>query len=171
MKHIKTAVMPLIGLLVLGSISQAKDRQGAQVVATMKSGAEIKGELIAVKKDFLVLSSREPAVVSDQSIKVEDIREVRVARPSKAGSGALIGLLAGAAFGAVGAAANNGSSSFHFPVVGMAATGGVLGLVVGAIAGAAAGGHTSFVLENRPQYITDSTLVRLSRYTRIPVVQ
>ena len=159
------ALLP-IGFLLLGSVSSAADRKGAQVVITAKSGSETRGELLAVKKDFLVVSSPSSGEVNDLSLPIADIHEVKIVKRTQAGKGALIGTLAGAAFGVVLAAMQN-EDSFHFSTGFWAVTSGLSGTVYGAIIGAGVGKDRTLVFDKMPESVRQANLVSLSRYARI----
>jgi hypothetical protein len=177
MSNTRTIAVLLIGFLVCGSISWATERTGAQVAVSLKSGSETRGELMAVKKDFLVLSSSSLDKVSDQSVPVADVRAVKIVRRSKVGTGALIGLLAGAGGGALlGLAAGNDDPGFFSLSATdkagiLAAFFGLVGVAVGSIAGAATGVDTSFGLENQSAKAVQETLGLLSRSARIQGIQ
>ncbi len=177
MKRSEAIAFILFGLMVLGSISWATERQGAQVVVTLKSGGKITGELLAVKKDFLVLSADGSGMVRDESIAVQDVREVKVIRRSKAGTSMLIGLLAGAGTGAVIGYSDGNDEPGFFSFTArqkaaiMAVGAGLTGLLVGAIVAGANGADISFRLDNGPKYKVHSALVELSRHARVPELQ
>jgi len=177
MKNSKAIAFMLFGFLICGSLSWPTERQGAQVAVALRSGPEKRGELVAVKKDFLVLSSRSFDTVSDQSIPVADVRAVTIILPSKAGSGALIGLLAGAGGGAaVGLALGNDPPGFFSLTAGEKAGAlgvvfGLLGAAVGGIAGLAKGADIPYVLDNKPETVVRESLGLLSRSARIQGIQ
>jgi hypothetical protein len=181
MKHSKMLVVMLLGLMVLRAVSWAAERRGAQVVVSLTSGLEMQGELVAVKKDFLVLSSSSTSqgasVITDESIAVADVREVKVIRRSKAGTGALIGLAAGAAGGAALALMQGDDSGgwVRFSVgqkIGPYALAfGLLGTATGAIAGVATGSDTIFELAHQPASQVRENLARLSRMAKIQGIQ
>jgi hypothetical protein len=175
----KTSVLMVFAMffLLASSLGTGRERQGAQVVVTMKSGVAVEGELIAVKRDFLAVSSSGWGEVSDQSIAVKDVREVKVIRRSKAALGAFIGLLAGAGGGALLGSASGNDRSGLIQLSSSEKAGlfafvfGVTGLTVGVIAGALSGADESFSLENKSGQVVSSTLSRLSDYARIKGIQ
>lgn len=170
----KASALMVLAVLFFPFFSLGATRQGkgANVTILKKDGFQLSGKLVAVKKDFLVLSSPGSEAVSDQSIAVADVREVKVIRHSNAGSGALIGLLAGAAFGAAAAAGENDTGGpFHFGAGYSIAVNGVGYALIGALIGSGTGGNKSFVLENIPETVRQARLVNLSRFARVQGLQ
>jgi hypothetical protein len=90
--HKVAAIGLALLLLSLPTWLSARERRGANLVVTLKDGQQIKGELIAVKPDSLLLLDSAGA---DQSVDLAGIRSVRIVRRSKALLGAACGLLAG----------------------------------------------------------------------------
>jgi hypothetical protein len=80
-------------LLSLPTLLSARERRGANLVVVQKDGQTVKGELIAVKSDSLLLLN--PAGM-DESVDIAGIRSIRIVIKSKGGTGFLIGFLAGA---------------------------------------------------------------------------
>lgn len=92
------AGMLVLSLLALSSGLSAKERRGATLVITKLDGARVRGELIAVKPESLLLLTDRSA---DASVALADIREVRVIRRSHALLFATIGGAASAIPGAL----------------------------------------------------------------------
>jgi len=74
----------------------SKERRGAKLIITKLDGQLIKGELITVKPNSLLLLDTEG---KDVSVDIADIRAIRTMRKSKALLGAGIGFGAGALLG------------------------------------------------------------------------
>jgi len=91
---LKFAAWALIALFLLSSpaAARARERRGAPVVVTKLDGAQVAGELIAVRPDSLLLLSSG----TDVSIALTDIKAVRVVRKSRALPLAIGGFLTGA---------------------------------------------------------------------------
>jgi hypothetical protein len=85
-------VLAFLILILPGALS-ARERRGANLVVVQKDGQTVKGELIAVKSDSLLLLN--PAGM-DESVDIAGIRSIRIVIKSKGGTGFLIGFLAGA---------------------------------------------------------------------------
>jgi hypothetical protein len=130
-----TSLMLVAAVLLLGSSATAKERRGADVVVTKKGGAQLSGELIAVRTDSLLLYDSSG---KDVRVDVTDIRQVEIRKRAarSIGTGALIGLAAGVLYGAL-----VGSEAVGRSVA--TVVGGTLGAGAGGIVGLAAGAATS----------------------------
>jgi len=89
----------IFSLMMLPTSLYAKKR-GAKIVVTKLDGQQIKGELITVKPNSLLLLNTEG---KDVSVDIADIKVIRIVKKflDKAGLGAGIGLLIGGAAGAL----------------------------------------------------------------------
>ncbi|KPK78725.1 MAG: hypothetical protein AMJ89_00540 [candidate division Zixibacteria bacterium SM23_73] len=87
----------VFSLLALSGNLIAKERRGAKLVIQKKDGQEVSGELIAVKKNSLIM------LVSgaDASIDIQDIAVIKIVKKSKLWKGAGLGLLLGGLGGAM----------------------------------------------------------------------
>jgi len=74
-----------------------KEKKGADLNVIKKDGQQIKGKLISVKKDSLLLSETEAQ--NDISIDIKDIGFIKIKRKQKTLTGAGIGLLLGIGLG------------------------------------------------------------------------
>ncbi len=88
----------VFSLMMLSVNLYAKERRGATLIITKKDGQRIKGELITVKPNSLLLLDTEG---KDVSVDIADIRVIRVVKRSKLLLGAGLGLLIGAGLGAL----------------------------------------------------------------------
>jgi hypothetical protein len=79
--------------------SGAEKNTGARVSVQSKDGRAVEGELVAVKGRSLVLA--DSVMMTSAEIAVEDIVRIRIVRKSRVFSGLGIGVLAGAASGAL----------------------------------------------------------------------
>jgi hypothetical protein len=135
----------------------AKERRGVEVVIQTQNGQQVRGELIVVKQNsLLLLDSRSGA---DVSVDIVNIVLVKIVKKSKAGQGALFGFLAGAGLGAINAAAdkvnreedpwqNFWESTFDVAAfVFLVLTGTIVGLTIGSV-----------MCQNRDQAAAPSTL-------------
>lgn len=82
----------IFSLMMLSANLYAKERRGAKLKVTKLNGQLIKGELIAVKPNSLLLLDTEG---KDVSVDIEEIKVIRVVKKSKALVGATYGALAG----------------------------------------------------------------------------
>jgi len=135
----------MIALLILSSLAAAEERRGAEILITKKDGTQVSGELVAVKKDSLLLVANEPAAGMDLTVGLKDIKEVKIVKKSKAGKGLLYGLLLGGGGGAAaGLLSGDDPDGFvSFSASDKAALFGIffggLGLVIGGIVGGLSG--------------------------------
>ncbi len=112
----------------------AKERRGAGLVVASKDRSSVGGELIAVRRDSLLLLT---AAGKDESVRIEEISSISIVKESRAGTGALVGLLVGGVVG--GAASANENSGYGeaiaFWVLLSGFIGGGIGLAIGEMAG------------------------------------
>ena len=87
----------IFSLMILSVNLYAKERRGAKLIVTKLDGQLIKGELITVKPNSLLLLDTEG---KDVSVGIEDIKVIKIAEKLGVAWGALVGLLGGAGFGA-----------------------------------------------------------------------
>lgn len=123
----------------------AKERRGADLLILEKDGTQIRGELIAVKQNSLLLLDAVSG--ADVQANIEDINAVTIIKRSKAGKGALMGFLAGSGIGVISVLSAGGnheedvwagffSDIFKALAVALFITAGtVIGLIIGAAAG------------------------------------
>jgi hypothetical protein len=88
-----------IMLIVLAAqpLSANRERRGSTVVVTMTDGSQVKGELLAVKNDSLLVYDR--AADQGQNLDLKQIDQVNVVKKSKIGLGLAIGLGVGLVLG------------------------------------------------------------------------
>jgi hypothetical protein len=162
-------VLTLLMLVLPGALS-ARERRGGKLVVVQKDGQTVKGELIAVKSDSLLLLT--PAGM-DESVDIAGIREIKVVKKSRVLKGALYGFLVGAVVGSViysvaTAGLDNEDRAdydpaFMWPTL-FGAAGGLVGLVPGALAGL----DKTFRLEGMSESALKNVLADLRTKARIP---
>lgn len=139
--HNVAAIGLALLLFSLPALLSARERRGADLVITLKDGKAVTGELIAVKKDSLLLLN---FAGKDESVDIAGVREIKVVKKPHIVKGGLYGLAAGAALGTVVyLAAISGKAKDirdDYPLFGVwamvfAAPAGLLGLGAGALAG------------------------------------
>ena len=155
----------VVSFLVLPAGLSAKERRGANLIVTRLDGSQLSGELIAVKRDSLLLLSNG----RDESVDLADIKTVRIVKKSLAGKGALYGFLAGAAGGALWGSANqdedvwgNGTALVAGAYVG--AIGALSGLLLGSVAGL----DSSFTFAGKPETVVNEYWDKLRAHAREP---
>jgi hypothetical protein len=73
------------------------EKKGAEIVIQKRGGLNVRGELIAVKEDSLLLMERESG--SDVSVDIREIRTIVIVKKPKLNYGFFGGLLVGGALG------------------------------------------------------------------------
>jgi len=104
----------------------AKGRRGALIMLTKADGAEVRGELVSVKPDSIILLRSGDVL----TIPRDKVHSVTLMRRSRRGSGALTGLTTGAIVGVVWSA---GAKDDRYQRLSGVIFGG-LGLVIGMVA-------------------------------------
>ena len=156
-----TAIGLALLLLSLPAVLSARERRGANLVITLKDGQQIKGELIAVKPDSLLLLN---LAGKDESVDLVGIRSIRIVIKSKARLGGACGLLAGTLIGGIEVALEGGARV----EIGLGIVfGGILGGVVGRGVGAIAGTDKTIQLEGKSESEVRKALAYLRKKSRI----
>jgi len=140
-----------------------KEKHGAKLLITKKDEQQIKGELITVKPNSLLLLNTEG---KDVSIDIADIKVIRIVKKSKgARTGFLIGgglaLIGG--IGQIGAEVHGFIPSFIDGLIFFALPGALLGGLIGAAAGA----DKTIQIEGMTDLEIRDTLDKLRKKARI----
>jgi hypothetical protein len=156
-------------LLRLPVFLSARERRGAEVVVTLKGGQTAAGELIAVKRDALLLLN---SAGKDESVDIVGIREIKVIIKSQALKGTLYGFLAGAALGTVAYLATTlGKESYvrdDYPTYGVwAMAPAIPGALIGLGAGELAGKNKTIQLEGKSKLEVRQAMTYLRGNARI----
>ncbi len=93
-----TALFLVFSVLVLSGNLLAKERKGAELIVQIKGGQQVKGELITINKDALLLLDPEGA---DVRVDIDDISVIKIVKKSKTLLGVSLGLIAGVGAGAL----------------------------------------------------------------------
>ena len=152
----------VFSLLALSGNLYAKKR-GAELLITKKDRQQIKGELITVKPNSLLLLDAEG---KDVSIDIAEIKVIRIVKKSKILKGAGIGLIIGGGGGALlGQAANCTETPQAWILV--ALIGGGVGVLTGVILGAIAGIDKTIQIEGKSDLEIREALDKLRKKARI----
>ena len=156
-------VSGLAGLLLMTPMAQAGARTvGAKVeVMTKQASERIKGELVGVRSDALVIETREGA---GRTIEMKDISKIRVYRKSQAVMGVVLGALAGVGVGYLASRGQGNIANGVYTIY----VGVPLGGLVGGITGALMGAGDSYDLTSMPAAEVDKLIVRLRKKARVP---
>lgn len=169
----------VFSLMMLSVNLYAKERRRATLIIQRKSDqikntrlkgtpweeiTGVRGELIAVKQDSLLLLDAEG---KDVSIDIADIKVITIVKKSKMLLGAGLGLLIGGGIGAlIGVLGSKGEEeliAINAPTFGL--LGGAVGLLIGGIAGAGAG--KTIQIEGRTNSEIQETLDYLRKKARV----
>ena len=94
----KFIALLLIFSLMMLSVNLYAKKKGVEVIVTKKNGLQIRGELITVKKDSLLLLF---ARRMDVSVGIEEIEVITIVKKSTFWKGPVLGLLIGAGIGVI----------------------------------------------------------------------
>lgn len=159
-----TAVFLVLSLLWLSGSLYAEVK-GAEIVIQKKGGQQIKGELIAAKKDSLLLMEEKSG--ADITVGVEDIEVISIVKKSKVGMGALFGLLAGVAVGGVIYASSDQDEMLDMSGAIYGAGALVLGLATGTLFGIQAGVDKKYLIDGKSDSEIRGILQELRTKARI----
>jgi hypothetical protein len=84
------AVILTLGMVMAGIPLAARERTGATVEVSLIDGRMVKGELLAVKEDALLVYDQDAG--SGERLDLQQVNQVMVLKKSKFGQGLLIGL-------------------------------------------------------------------------------
>ena len=161
------ALFLIFSLLTLSANLYAKERRGAKLIVTKTDGQKIRGELITVKPNSLLLLDTDG---KDVSIDIVDIKVIRVVKKSKVGKGAGIGFAIGALVGvSLALVAPDGASTLGY-FIGAGAggvVGAILGVLIGALRDAVSKGSKTIQIEGMTDSEIQETMDKLRKKARI----
>ncbi len=161
----------VFSLMMLSVNLYAKERRGAKLIITKTDGQQIRGELITVKPNSLLLLDTDG---KDVSVGISDIKVIRVVMKSKVWTGAGIGLVVGGGGGvlcphavnlAIGPAEGFGDPWEYSGMIGICT--GVAGLLAGAIVGGLFGIDKTIHFEGMTDSEIKETMDKLRKKARI----
>lgn len=162
----------VLSILLLSGNLFARERKGADLVIQKTDGTQIRGELIAVKENSLLLLERDSG--ADVTVDIHDIRVITIVGKSKAFGGAVRGLFIGACVGAiVGLVADKVIDKEdwvwgpeHSALLG-GGIGGAAGAIGGGLIGASAGKNVTFQIEGKSDAEIKEILEKLRKKARV----
>ena len=92
------SLLLVVSILSLSIPLTAKERKGADLIVQKTDGAKVRGELIAVKENSLLLKERDTG--ADVSVDIGDVEVIRIVKKQKILKGAGWGVLSGGVVGA-----------------------------------------------------------------------
>jgi hypothetical protein len=137
---------------------------GAKLVIQKKDGEQIRGELIAVKENSLLLKEHESG--ADESVDVSDINKITIVRKSWGWKGIL---LIGGGLGLIAGISQAGEEVHGF--VPSLIDGFIWGAIIAAIVGAAAGTDKTIQFEGKSDSKIKEILEDLRTKARVPDFQ
>ncbi len=159
----------VFSLLVLSANLYAKEKRGAKLIIIKKDEQQIKGELITVKPNSLLLLDTEG---KDVSVDITDIKVIKIVKKSQVVMGALGGLLGGALTGAFVAGfwalVFKASVGEALPVMlRFGVRGAPVGVLLGGIVGAFVGIDKTILVEGMTDSEIQVAMNKLSKKARI----
>lgn len=160
-KFIATTLIFVMVMALAGMPLPAKERRGSTVEVTMTDSSRIKGELLAVKTDALLIYDQDAS--QGKSIDLQQVDKVKILKKSKFLTGFAIGF--GVLFGPClcGYAQSHGEGLLGLDMIfGLSAIPGLCGGIIGALASA----DKKLSLAGASSQISQQNLDRLKRYAR-----
>jgi len=154
-----TALFLVFSLLSLSGNLYAK-KKGAELIIQKKDGGQLKGELIAVKPNSLLLLDTEG---KDVSVGIADIKIIRIVKKSEVLLRALLGIPVGFLIGAM----VGRMSDEEFGGLTGAGIGIPIGVLYGVISGAVAGIDKTIRIEGMSDLEIEEALDKLRKKARI----
>ncbi len=164
------ALILIFLLFALSGNVFAKERKGADVIIQSIDGIRVRGELIAVKQDSILLLDK--YLGADMTIDFRNIGVIKIVRESNALAGGIIGLVIGGAIGfLIGypQGDDNGFVIISRPQAGGigAAIGGVLGALIGIGIGEAVRSVKTIQIEGKSDSELKEILEKLRKKARV----
>ena len=169
--QILISIFLISSLIILPMTLTAKERQGAELHIQRINGQKIKGELIALKENSLLLKEHNSG--ADVTAAVGEIKTITIVRKSKVWMGAGTGFGLGATGGALAGLLwedtgdwTNAGLAFFFGICA-----GVIGALTGGIVGVSLGIDKTIEIERRPESEIKGILEDLRKKARVPNFQ
>lgn len=159
LKWKKFLALFMVLLLTAFSGNVFAKKRGADLLIQKKDGQQIRGELIAVKQNALLLLEHESG--ADTSVDINHIKDVTINKKSKVLLGAGLGLLIGSCGGALVGSGMEFTLSQALVCAGLGAlTGGVTGVVIGQ--------DKTIPVEGKSDWEVKEILDKLRKKARVP---
>ena len=164
LKH--TLLLFCLIYILIAPLLEAKEKRGAEVLIRKTDKTEVRGELIAVKPDSLLILDFKTG--ADITTYVNEIYDIKVIKKSHPWRGAGIGLLAGIAVGAIYGAINPGTAEpWYFYITAWPVVTGPPGALVGAIASGLIAIDKTYLIHGLPPGSVNVTLNDLKKKARV----
>ena len=164
----KLLVLVLVCILIFPLGLTAKEKKGADLLVETTDGTQVRGELIVVKENSLLLSESDSG--ADVTFDIADVGVITIKWKSKGWEGMGLGLLIGGGVGAGVAVAvvPSGYSTSGIAVAGIVALGALLGLLIGGYMGTTLGKDKAIQIEGKSDSEVQEILEMLRKKARIP---
>lgn len=166
------AIMALLFLITSTDLLARERKHGAELLIMKKDGQQLRGELIAVKQDSLIL------LVSgiDSTVDIKDTRMIKVLKKSKflkgAGIGFVIGGISGTLYGLLAMSGEDSDEWANFfrmlLTLVAAAGGGGIGFITGGVIGLLAGIDKTIEVEGKSDLEIIEILEKLRSRAHFP---
>ena len=166
------SLLLVVSILTLSIPLTAKEKRGADLIIQKTDGQQVRGELIAVKENSLLLLERDSG--ADVTVDIGEVSSIRILKKSKILSGAWKGLLifggAGALLGTYWSVTDEGFrdeyGALFAPIICIGFFGGI-GLLLGAIVGAASGIDETIQMQYKSDSEIQESLEKLRKKARV----
>lgn len=174
MKKLIALVLIISFIVAIPGYLAAKEKLGAEVIIETKDGELIEGELIAVKRESLLLKSH---LEEDMPVQIHDVVRIRIVNKSYALLGLGLGSVTGVLLGLVVSSSELRSVGLGINTIGFgkgigpdlsAFGGGIIGGVIGLGLGVFAGIDENIHLEGKSESEIEDILEKLSKKARMP---
>ena len=167
MKKLKPSFLFVCLILIfIAPLLEAKEKRGADVVVRKIDETEVRGELIAVKSDSLLILDFKTG--ADITTYVNEIDKIKVIKKSHPWKGAGIGLLVGIAVGAIYGAINPGTAEpWYFYITAWPVVTGPPGALAGAITSGLIAIDKTYPIQGLPPGSVNVTLNDLRKKARV----
>ena len=166
----------VFSILALSGNMLAKERKGADLIIQKTDETQIRGELIAVKENSLLLLKRETG--ADVSVDIGEIRIIEIVKESKVWKGIGYGLLGGAVIGVLVGYLLGDDPPTTVPIItddekalALGIMCGITGGALGGIGGAIAGADKTIQIKGKSDSEIKQTLEELRKKARVPDFQ
>lgn len=153
----------VVSMLLLSIPLSAKQRRGADLLIWRTDVTEVRGELIAVKENSLVLMKRDSG--ADLTVDIEDISTITIVKKSKALlAGGLGALICGGGLWLYGSTQSTFDFYEFWPILALVAAG---GLVIGGAVGTVVGIDKTIQFEGKSDSEIQEILENLQKKARV----
>ena len=154
-------------IILIAQLLEAKEKRGAEVLIRKTNKTEVRGELIAVKSDsLLILDFKTGVDITTYVNEIDNIKVIKKSHPWRgAGIGFLTGVVSGIIYGAIWPGDAEPNASYY------STTWAIVFSVPGALAGAITSGFVAidktYSIQGRPSRFVEADLNDLRKKDRV----